>query len=148
MVTRINISNLCILFILEESLLFSRLAKGKLYSLSLNNYCQNCASLVCLLSIKKATNRRGYRKKNEPPYNFPVSRFYPIFPDFLQPSPDFSPTKIFKVRKCERCGSLNPRLPLVTSLGLYYHQNIRYLITIFLIIRRSLFAISFSVCIY
>ena len=28
------------------------------------------------------------------------------FPDFVQYSPDFSLTKFFKVRKCERCGSL------------------------------------------
>ena len=34
------------------------------------------------------------------------------FPDFSQRFPDFSLTKFFKVRKCERCGSLNPRLYL------------------------------------
>ena len=32
------------------------------------------------------------------------------FPDFIQYFPDFSLTKFFKVCKCERCGSLNPRL--------------------------------------
>ena len=44
-------------------------------------------------------------------------KFYPIFPrfsqrfpDFSQRFPDFSLTKFFKVRKCERCGSLNPYL--------------------------------------
>ena len=37
-------------------------------------------------------------ERNEPSQNFPVFRFYPIFPRF------------FKFRKCERCGSLNPRL--------------------------------------
>ena len=41
--------------------------------------------------------------KNDPPQN---SRF----PDFIQYFPDFSLTKFFKVRKCERCGSLNPHL--------------------------------------
>ena len=40
-------------------------------------------------------------------------------PDFIQCLPDFSPRfldfslkSFFKVRKCERCGSLNPRLTL------------------------------------
>ena len=42
-------------------------------------------------------------QKNEPSQNFPVSRFNQYFPDFSQ-------TKFFKVCKCERCGSLNPRL--------------------------------------
>ena len=32
------------------------------------------------------------------------------FPDFIQCLPDFSLTKFFKVRKCERCGNLNQRL--------------------------------------
>ena len=41
--------------------------------------------------------------KNDPPQN---SRL----PDFIQYFPDFSLTKFFKVRKCERCGSLNPHL--------------------------------------
>ena len=36
--------------------------------------------------------------------------FIQYFPDFSQRFPDFSLTKFFKVRKCERCGSLNPRL--------------------------------------
>ena len=34
-------------------------------------------------------------------------QYLPIFP---QRFPDFSLTKFFKVRKCERCDSLNPRL--------------------------------------
>ena len=42
--------------------------------------------------------------KNEPPQ---TSRFS----DFIQYFPDFSLTKFLKARKCERCGSLNPRLP-------------------------------------
>ena len=52
--------------------------------------------------------RRGYRKKNEPPQNFPVFQFYSMFPRFLQSFPnfsqsfpDFSLTKFFMVRKCE-----------------------------------------------
>ena len=49
-------------------------------------------------------HRRGYRK------NFPVSRFHPMFPRFFTTFPRFSLTKFFKVCKCERCGSLNPRL--------------------------------------
>ena len=32
------------------------------------------------------------------------------FPDFIQYFPDFSQTKFFKISKCERYGSLNPRL--------------------------------------
>ena len=43
------------------------------------------------------------QEKNEPPQNFPILRFYPIFPRFFT-------KKIFKVRVCERCGSLYPRL--------------------------------------
>ena len=46
---------------------------------------------------------------------FKISRF----PDFIQYFPDFSLTKIFKVRKSERCGSLNPRL----YIGHYYFKN-------------------------
>ena len=34
--------------------------------------------------------------------------FIQYFPDSPQHIPDFSPTKFFKVRKCDRCGSLNP----------------------------------------
>ena len=49
------------------------------------------------------------QKKNEPPQNFPVSRFYPIFPLFSQRFHDFLKTKMFKVCKCERRGSLDPR---------------------------------------
>ena len=56
--------------------------------------------------------RRGYKKKMN---LLKISRF-PDFiqhlPDFSQRFPDFSLTKFFKVCKCERCGSLNPRLPL------------------------------------
>ena len=44
---------------------------------------------------------------------FKISRF-PHFiqclSDFSQRFPDFSLSKFFKVRKCERCGSLNLRL--------------------------------------
>ena len=44
----------------------------------------------------------------------PVSRFYLIFPDFFTTFPwFFTNSKFFKVRKCERCGSLNPRLTLL-----------------------------------
>ena len=38
------------------------------------------------------------------------SDFIQCFPDFSQRFPDFSLIKFFEVRKCERCGSLNPRL--------------------------------------
>ena len=48
--------------------------------------------------------------KCDPPQNFPVSRLYPMFSRFSQRFPDFLLTKFFKVRKCKRCGSLNPRL--------------------------------------
>ena len=48
--------------------------------------------------------------KNEPSSKFPG--FIQYLPDFLQHFPDFSQTKFFKVRKCERCGSLNPSLEL------------------------------------
>ena len=37
----------------------------------------------------------------------------PRFLDFIQCFPDFSLTKFFKVRKYERCGSLNPHLDIV-----------------------------------
>ena len=39
------------------------------------------------------------------------------FPDFSKRFPDFSQTEFLKVRKCERCGSLNPRL------GKYLYNN-------------------------
>ena len=39
--------------------------------------------------------------------------FIQYFPDCSQRFPDFSLTKFFKVRKCERCGSLNPRLSIL-----------------------------------
>ena len=60
-----------------------------------------------ILIVSNYCTRRGYRQKNKPPQNFSVSRFYQIY---IQSFPDFSLTKFFKVRKCERCGSLNPRL--------------------------------------
>ena len=59
--------------------------------------------------------RRGYRKKMN---LLKISRF-PDFiqclPDFSQRFLDFSLKSFFKVRKCERCGSLNPRLTLVAE---------------------------------
>ena len=61
---------------------------------------------------------RGYRKKMS---LLKISRFPDFirrFPDFLQRFPDF-----FKVRKYERCGSLNPRLlgvrKVINVLSLY-----------------------------
>ena len=51
--------------------------------------------------------RRRY-KKRWTSSKFPD--FIQCFPDFSQRFPDFSLTKFFKVRKCERCGSLNLRL--------------------------------------
>ena len=51
------------------------------------------------------------QEKNEPPQNFPVSRFYPMFSRFFTTFPrNCTFRKFFKVCKCERCGSLNPRL--------------------------------------
>ena len=38
------------------------------------------------------------QEKNEPPQNFPISRFYLMFSRFLQRFPDFSLAKFFKVR--------------------------------------------------
>ena len=38
------------------------------------------------------------------------SIFHNVSPIISQCFPDFSLTKFFKVRKCERCGILNPRL--------------------------------------
>ena len=59
---------------------------------------------------KHVGNMKHYKtvrmqKKNEPPQNFPVSRMYQMFPRF------FTNSKVFRVRKCKRCGSLNPRRP-------------------------------------
>ena len=54
----------------------------------------NVKNTFCLIQTR-------IQEKNEPPQNFPVSRFYPIIPDFSQRFPDFSLTKFFKVRKCE-----------------------------------------------
>ena len=50
------------------------------------------------------------QKKNEPLQNFRFPDFIQCLPDFSQRFPDFSLTTFFKVRKSERCGSLNPRL--------------------------------------
>ena len=44
--------------------------------------------------------------------------FLHYFPDFSQRFPDFSLTK-FSIRKCKRCGSLNPRLYI-------YHLNLLF----------------------
>ena len=41
--------------------------------------------------------------------------FIQYFPDFSQRFPDFLPTKFFEVHKCERCGSLNPRLGFIPN---------------------------------
>ena len=68
---------------------------------------------VLQLGVKSSLQAQ-IQEKNEPPQNFPVSRFNPIFPRFFTTFPRFFTfcifSKFFKVRKCERCGSLNPRL--------------------------------------
>ena len=69
--------------------------------------CETCKSKLLKSHLSKLLSRRctgADTGKNEPPQNFPVSR------SFIQYFPDFSLTKSFKVRKCERCGSLNPPL--------------------------------------
>ena len=67
--------------------------------------CENCLSLLISKApyFARKTSMRGYRKKIN---LLKISHF----PDFSQRFPDFSLTKFFKVRKCGRCGSLNPRL--------------------------------------
>ena len=67
------------------------------------------------INQKGSSFQARIQAKNEPTQNFLVSQFYPIFPRFLQRLPDFSLTKFFKVRNCERCGSLNPRLLSYTT---------------------------------
>ena len=63
------------------------------------------------------------------------------FPDFIQyfldcsqRFPDFSLTKFFKLRKCERCGSLNPRLSILAIQFVVFIN-----IEIFLLSRVSIF---------
>ena len=55
-------------------------------------------------------SRRRYRKKMNLLKFSRFPDFVQYLPDFSQCFPDFSLTKFFKVRKCERCDSLNPRL--------------------------------------
>ena len=67
--------------------------------------------------------RRGYRKEMN---LLKISRFLDFiqnFPDFSQRFPDFSLTKFFNVRKCERCGSLNPRLSMLNIVQLRRHET-------------------------
>ena len=45
------------------------------------------------------------------------------FPDFIQCLPDFSLRKLFKVRRCERCGSLNPCLNYCTIFTSFHRIN-------------------------
>ena len=61
--------------------------------------------------------RRGYRKKMNLLKIFRFPNFIQYFPDFSQRFPDFLLTKFFKVRKCEYCGSLNPRLDFFLRYG-------------------------------
>ena len=65
------------------------------------------------MKCKKLLYRRGYRKKMN---LLKIS----WIPDFIQRFPDFPLTKIFKVRKCKRCGSLNLRLVYSYSSGTYF----------------------------
>ena len=62
--------------------------------------------------LRKAimVSRRRYRKKMNLFKIFRFPDFIQCLPDFSQRFPDFSLTTFFKVRKSERCGSLNPRL--------------------------------------
>ena len=50
--------------------------------------------------------------------------FIQYFPDLSQRFTDFSLAKFFKVRKCERCGSLNPRL-LLGSIVAYFSRSLQ-----------------------
>ena len=73
--------------------------------------------------------RRGYRKKMNLLKISRLPDFIQCFTDFSQRFPDFSLTKLFKVRKCERCGSLNPRLnwtklnPWLIFLFFFWRMN-------------------------
>ena len=58
--------------------------------------------------IHLTLSRRGYMTNLPKISRFPD--FIQYFSVFSQRCLDFSLTKFFKVRKCERCGSLNPRL--------------------------------------
>ena len=69
--------------------------------------CNHLKRIITIIEIFQAR----IQEKNEPPQNFPVSRFYPMFPRFFTTFPRFfTYSKFFKVCKSERCGSLNPRL--------------------------------------
>ena len=57
------------------------------------------------------------QKKNEPPQNFLISRFYQMFPRYFTTFPRFFTNKFFEVRKWKRCGSLNPRLDIKRTLS-------------------------------
>ena len=65
--------------------------------------------------IHLTLSRRGYMTNLPKISRFPdFIQYFSVFSqrclDFSQRFPDFSLTKFFKVRKCERCGSLNPRM--------------------------------------
>ena len=56
-----------------------------------------------MLQSSVPSTRRGYRKKNEPPRNFPVSRFYPMFPQFFTTFTRFFTNKIFQGSQGNQC---------------------------------------------
>ena len=70
----------------------------------------------CPCQLISTVRQARIQEKNKPPQNFPVSQFNPMLINFLQRFPDFSLTKFFKVRKYERCGSLNPRLKSIDKV--------------------------------
>ena len=66
-------------------------------------------SFVTLLCSSGAAAGKKWTFSKLP--GFPI--IHNISPTFSQRFPDFSLTKFFKVRKCKRCGSLNPRLFMI-----------------------------------
>ena len=75
-----------------------------------------------------SSSRRGYRKKMN---LLKISRFpdfIQYFPDFSQCFPNFLLTKFFKVLKCKRCGSLNPRLSSKLGFSIVILLNLKKLV--------------------
>ena len=98
------------------------------------------AKIFYFIFLRKIA-RRGYRKKMNllkisqfPDFIQCFPDFSQRFSDFSQRFPDFSITKYFKARKCERCGSLNPRLTAIQNNGAErgnkYIDNFPYLFSL------------------
>ena len=129
----------CVLYYIYNNVLF----KQEIILLTVNFKVQ---SVKWTLRLSKASVDTGKKWTSSNFPGFPIlSNVSPIFHnvslDFSQRFPDFSLTKLFQVRKCERCGSLNTRpvkgqiiwhsrWKLKLSCGKFILRNITYVVSI------------------